>query len=252
MAGHSHWAKVKRAKATTDARRGKLWSKLARRIIVAAKTGGGKPEENLQLRYAIDDARAANVPKDTIENAIKRGTGEMGAESYERVIYEGYAPGGVAIMADCLTDNRNRTAPQMRKIFERAGGQLGGSNCVAWMFTQKGTFTIPAAAIEEDDLIEICLEAGAEDVKKEGDVFEVTCEVGDYGAVKEALAGGNVEMIAGEIAMVPNSTVAVGEDKAQQALGLMEALEEHDDVQNVYANFDIPEELAAKLEGKAP
>ncbi len=250
MSGHSHWAKVKRAKATTDARRGKLWSKLARRIIVAAKIGGGKPEDNLQLRYAIDDARAANVPKDTIENAIRKGTGELGSENYERAIYEGYGPGGVAVMVDCLTDNRNRTAPELRKIFERAGGQLGATNCVAWMFSQKGTFTVPAAAIGEDDLIEICLEAGADDVKKEGDVFEVTCEVGTFQAVKDSLAQRNVETIAAEIAMVPSTTATVTEDKAEQVLRLMEALEENDDVQNVYANFDIPEDVAAKLESK--
>ena len=251
MAGHSHWKKVKRAKAATDARRGKLWSKLARRIIVAAKTGGGKPEENLQLRYAIDDARTANVPKDTIENAIRRGTGELASENFERTIYEGYGPGGVAIMLDCLTDNRNRTAAQMRKIFERAGGQLGASNCVAWMFAQKGTFTISTSALEEDELIEICLEASADDVKKEGDVFEVTCEVGSFGAVRDALAEREIETIAAEIAMVPNNTVAVGEDKARQVLGLMEALEEHDDVQNVFANFDIPDELLSKLEARS-
>ena len=248
MSGHSHWAKIKRAKASVDARRGKLWSKLARRIIVAAKTGGGNPEENLQLRYAIEDAKSANVPKDTIANAIKRGTGELGSQEFERVVYEGYGPGGVAIMADCLTDNRNRTVPDLRRLFERVGGQLGETNCVAWMFEQKGIFTVPVSAIEEDELIGICLEAGADDIKTEGDVFEVTCQVGTFGALKEAIASREIEMIAAEIAMVPQSTVTVPEDKAQQALRLMESLEEHDDVQNVYANLDIPDELAAKLQ----
>ena len=250
MAGHSHWAKIKRAKATTDARRGRLWSKLARRIIVAAKSGGGKPDENLQLRYAMEDARAANVPKDTIANAIKKGTGELGAESYEQIVYEGYGPGGVAIMVDCLSDNRNRTVPEIRKIFERSGGQLGAANCVAWMFGRKGTFTVATSAVEEDALIELCLEAGAEDIKTEGDVFEVTCEVGSFSAIKDALAAREIETIAAEIAMIPNTTVAVEEDKAGQVLRLMEALEDHDDVQNVYANFDIPEDVAAKLEGR--
>jgi len=164
------------------------------------------------------------------------------------VLYEGYGPGGVALMVDCLTDNRNRTAAEMRKIFERAGGQLGATNCVAWMFTQKGTFTIPASAIEEDELIEVCLEAGADDVKREADVFEVTCEVADFGRVKEALSDRQVETIAAEIAMVASSSLSIGEDKARQVLALMEALEENDDVQNVYSNFDIPEEIAAKLE----
>ncbi len=248
MAGHSHWAKIKRAKASTDARRGRLWSKLARRIIVAAKAGGGNPDENLQLRYAIDDAKAANVPKDTIANAIKKGTGELGAKNYEQIIYEGYGPAGVAIIVECLTDNRNRTVPEMRKIFERAGGQLGAGNCVAWMFTRKGTFTIPVTAIQEDDLIELCLEAGADDVQQEADVFEVTCEVASFNTIKTALADKNVETIAAEVAMIPDTTIAVGQDKAVQVLKLMEALEDHDDVQNVYANFDIPDDVAAKLE----
>ncbi len=248
MSGHSHWATIRRSKAANDAKRGRLWSKLARRIIVAAKSGGGKPDENLQLRYAIDDAKSANLPKDTIENAIKKGTGELGAENYDRIFYEGYGPGGVAIMIECLTNNRNRTVPELRKIFERAGGQLGETNCVAWMFTQKGTFTIDASTVEEDALIEICLDAGADDVKKEGDVFEITCEVADFSAVKEALAKKGIKTIAAEIAMIPGTTIEVGSDKAQQILNLMEAMEDHDDVQNVFANFYIPDAVAAKLE----
>jgi YebC/PmpR family DNA-binding regulatory protein len=247
MAGHSHWARIKRAKAVTDARRGQQWSKLSRRIIVAAKTGGPNPDENLSLRYAIDDAKAANMPKDTIANAIKKGAGGTDGQNYEQVIYEGYGPAGVAVMIDCLTDNRNRTVPEIRKAFERAGGQLGNSNCVAWMFTQKGTFTIAADRVEEDALFEVCLEAGADDVARMGDVYEVTCEVADFAAIKNALAEKGIETLSAEIAMIPNTTVAVGEDKAQQVLNLMEALEEHDDVQNVYANFDIPDEVAAKL-----
>ena len=249
MSGHSHWSKIKRAKASTDARRGRIWSKLAKRIIVAAKTGGGNPDENLSLRYAMEDARAANMPKDTINNAIKRGTGELGSQEYVRIIYEGYGPGGVAVMVDCLTDNRNRTVPEIRKIFERAGGQLGSSNCVAYMFEQKGAFTISVDATQEEPLWELCLEAGADDVTTEGDVFEVTCEVGAFGTIKEALAAAEIETIAAEIAMVPNTKVDVAEDKARQVLGMMEALEDHDDVQNVYANFDISDEIAAKITG---
>ena len=248
MSGHSHWAKIKRSKATVDARRGREWSKLARRIIVAARVGGGKPEENLSLRYAIDDARAANMPKDTIANAIKRGTGEIGAENYEQVIYEGYGPGGVAIMVDCLTDNRNRTVPELRKIFERAGGQLGSSNCVAYMFEQKGTFTISADLTDEDTLLELALDAGAEDVRKETDVFEITCAPADFSAVKEALAVAGIETIAAEIAMVPTTSVTIAEDRARQVLTLMETLQDSEDVQNVYSNFDIPDDVAAKLE----
>ena len=251
MAGHSHWAKIKRAKATTDARRGRVWSKYARRIIVAARTGGGSPADNLQLRYAIDDARSVNMPRDTIENAIKKGTGELGTAQYERALYEGYGPGGVAIMVECLTDNRNRTAPELRNIFERAGGQLGGSNCVAWMFVQKGTLAVPASAVGEDALIELCLDAGADDVVKEDDVFVITCEPTKFSVVKEALAGRNIATASAEVGMVPNSTVPVAGDKARQVLNLVEALEEHDDVQNVYANFDVPDELADREKAKA-
>lgn len=247
MSGHSHWAKIKRAKASVDAKRGQAWSKLARRIIVAAKVGGGNPDENLQLRYAIDEAKAENMPRDTIANAIKKGTGALGAQNYERIMYEGYGPGGVAVMVDCLTDNRSRTAPEMRKIFERSGGQLGAGNCVAWMFVQKGIFLVPAAGVEEDALMELCLDAGADDVKRDGDEYSVTCEVPKFHGLKEGLAAHNIQTTSGQIAMIPNTTVTLGADRAQQVLTLMEALEDHEDVQNVYANFEIPEEIAAKL-----
>ena len=248
MAGHSHWAKIKRAKASSDAKKGQIWSKLARKIIVAARTGGGNPADNLQLRYAIEEARAANMPKDTIENAIKKGIGEVGSTNYEHIIYEGYGPGGVAIMVECLTDNRNRTAPELRKIFERAGGQLGSTNCVAWMFTQKGIFSVPADAISEDELIEICLDAGADDVRKEGDVYEITSQVSDFTKVKDALTEKGIELIQAEIAMVPNNTITLEPDKARQVISLVETLEDHDDVQKVFSNLDIPDEVAAELE----
>jgi len=248
MAGHSHWAKIKRAKASTDAKRGRVWSKLARRIIVAARTGGGKPEENLTLRYAIDDAKAANMPNDTIARAIKKGTGELQGVSYEQVVYEGYGPGGVAFLVDCLTDNRNRSASDMRKIFERAGGQLGSTNCVAWMFEQKGTFVVSAEAADEDTLMEIALDAGADDVSQEGDLFELTCEVGAFAAVRDALAEKEIETVSSELAMVPTTTVAVEADKAKQVMAMMESLEDNDDVQNVFANFDIPDEVMVEIE----
>jgi len=248
MSGHSHWAKIKRAKASNDAKRGRVWSKLARKIIVAAKVGGGKADDNLQLRYAIDEAKAANMPNDTIGKAIKKGTGELGAETYEQVIYEGYGAGGVAFFVECLTDNRNRTAPEMRKIFERAGGQLGASNCVAWMFEQKGSFVISADKADEETLMEIALEAGADDVKTEGDLFEITCQIQAFSAVKQALADRSITPDAAEIAMVPNNTVNVEIENARKVLGLAEALEEHDDVQNVYANFDIPDEILTAAE----
>jgi len=248
MSGHSHWARIKRSKAANDAKRGRNWSKLARRIIVAARTGGGNPEENLTLRYAIDDAKSANMPKDTIDKAVKKGSGELGADSYEPVRYEGYGPDGVAFLVDCLTDNRNRTAPEMRKIFERAGGQLGSSNCVAWMFHQKGTFVVSEDVADEDTLVEIALEAGADDVTREVGLFQIVCEVGAFAAVRQALADRDVETVSAEIGMVATNTVPVGADKARKVLGLMESLEEHDDVQNVFANFDIADEVMTELE----
>ncbi len=245
MAGHSHWAKIKRAKASNDAKRGRVWSKLARKIMVAAKQGGADPADNLQLRYAIDEAKAANMPNDTIDRAVKKGAGELGAENFQQVIYEGYGPGGVAFMVDCLTDNRNRTASEVRKIFERAGGQLGQSNCVAYMFTQKGSVVVSCDAADEDTLMEIALEAGADDVTAEGDLFEITCRPDAFSAVKAALEDREIPTVSAEIAMVPDNTVTVQPDKAPQVVKLMETLEDHDDVQNVYANFDIPEEILA-------
>ncbi len=248
MSGHSHWAKIRRAKASTDAKRGRVWSKLARKIIVAAKVGGGNPDDNLQLRYAIDEAKSANMPNDTIDKAIKKGTGTLEAQTYEEMVYEGYGPGGVAFLVDCLTDNRNRIAAEMRKIFERAGGQLGGSNCVAWMFEKKGTFVISSEKADEDTLMEIALDAGADDVTSEGDLFEIVCQVSAFSAVKQALSERGIEPDAAEIAMIPKNTVTVEADKARQVLNLMEALEEHEDVQNAYANFDIPDEIMAEVE----
>jgi YebC/PmpR family DNA-binding regulatory protein len=247
MAGHSHWSKIKRAKASTDAKRGREWSKLARRIIVAAKSGGN-PEENLTLRYAIDDAKAANMPNDTIDKAIKKGTGELGAENYEQVIYEGYGPAGVAFLVDCLTDNRNRTAPEMRKIFERGGGQLGNSGCVAYLFEQRGRFVIAADQADEDTLMELALENGADDVLVEEDGFVVTSEVPAFSGLREALSAADIETLEGEIAMVPANTIAVDADHARQILNLYEALEDNDDVQNVYANFELPDEVIAEME----
>ena len=250
MSGHSHWSKIKRGKAATDAKRGRVWSKLARRIIVAAKTGGGNPDDNLTLRYAIDEARTVNMPNDTIEKAIKKGTGELGAEQYEQIVYEGYGPGGVAFLVDCLTDNRNRTVPDIRKIFERSGGQLGAANCVAWMFEKKGRFLVSAELANEDLLMEIALEAGADDVQLYDDTFEIISEASAFAAVKQAIAAHGLETISAELAMVPQTTVAVGADKAKQVITLLEAVEEQDDVQNVFANFDIPDDVVDELAQK--
>lgn len=249
MSGHSKWSKIKRAKASTDARRGKTWSKIARRIIMAAKAGGPNPEENLHLRYAVEEGRKENMPNDTIQNAIKKGSGESGGANYEEVLYEGYGTDGVAVMCECLTDNRHRTAPELRKIFENAAGQLGNSGCVAWMFHQKGSFTIEADKIEEDRLMELALEAGADDVVLSTDTYEVTCEPSDFAAVKQALAEADVPTVEAAITRVPANALAVSDPaKARRILRLMDALDSHDDVQHVYANFDIPDEIVGQLE----
>ena len=249
MSGHSHWAGIKHKKAANDAKRGRVWSKIARMIIVAAKAGGGDPAQNLTLRYAIDKAKAANMPKDTIEKAVKKGTGELGAVNYEDVLYEGYGPGGVAIMVDGLTDNRNRTAPEIKKIFEKRGGSLGASGCVNWMFSKKGLITVRADAIAEDDLMEIALSAGADDMDNTGEVYELTCEAGAYEQLKKGLEEKEIPTEIAEISMVPQNMVSVGDaNTARKILGLMEDLEDHDDVLNVYANFDIPDDILAKAE----
>ncbi len=248
MAGHSHWARIKRAKAANDAKRGKVWSKIARKIIIAARAGGGNPDENLNLRYAIDEGKDANMPKDTIAKAIKKGAGELAGENYEQVIYEGYGPGGVAFMVDCLTDNRNRTAPEMRKIFEKVGGQLGSSNCVAWMFEQKGTFVVSAEKADEDTLMEIALDAGADDVVADGDLFEITCAPSVFSDVKEALTAREIETVSAELGMVPANRMELEGDEARKAIHLMDALEDHDDVQNIYVNFDVSDDIMAEAE----
>ncbi len=244
MSGHSHWAGIKHKKALVDAKRGKLWSKLAKAIIVAAKSGGGDPDANLRLRYAIDDAKAVSMPKENIQRAIKRGTGELDGGNLEEVVYEGYGSGGVAILCEVLTDNRNRTAGEIRKIFELSDGKLGGSGCVAWMFDNKGLFLIPENAIEEERLMEIALEAGADDVQRTGDKFEVVCNPALYRDVAKALADAGIAPEASQITRVAKNTVDINESEtAQKVLRLMERLDDHDDVQVVSSNFNIPDEV---------
>jgi YebC/PmpR family DNA-binding regulatory protein len=244
MAGHSHWSKIKRAKGATDAKRGKVWSKIARKIIIAAKNGGD-PRDNLNLRYVIDEAKGANMPKDTIEKAILKGTGELGGENYEAALYEGYAPGGVAILIDALTNNRARTAPEMRMIFEKAGGNLATSGSVAFQFVKQGIIAIKKSSVEEDALLELALDAGAEDVKIDGEVFEVITTPTAYLKVKDAIAAGNIAIEASEVTNLPTSTVAVDVEKAQTLMKLIEALEDNDDVQSVSHNAEIPEGVVA-------
>lgn len=245
MAGHSHWAKIKRAKGANDAKRGKVWSKIARKIIIAAKSGGGDPAANLALRYVIEEAKASNMPKDTIANAIKKGTGELGAENYESATYEAYAPGGVAIMIDALTNNRSRTAPDLRNILEKAGGNLAQSGAVAFQFTKSGVITIKSDAIDEDSLMEKALEAGADDVRDEGEVFEVITQPTAFHKVKDALAEAGITIEAAEITYLPNSTVPVEGEAAQKLLRLIDALDDNDDVQSVSHNAEIPDSVEA-------
>jgi len=247
MAGHSHWARIRRAKAVTDARRGRTWSKLARALIVAARQGGGDPDSNLNLRYAMDAARAANMPKDTIERAIKKGTGGLAGEQFEELQFEGYGPGGVALLIRVLTDNRNRTAPGIRRIFELHGGNLGAANSVAWMFRPRGLFTIPAGQASEDRLTEIALETGADDVRAVGDAFELSCDPGVYERVRQALRQANITPENAEIAMTPASTVALEGELAERVAKLIEELEEHEDVQKVFSNFEMSEADLARL-----
>ncbi len=240
MAGHSHWAKIKRAKGANDAKRGKVWSKIARKIIIAARNGGD-PRDNLSLRYTIDEAKAANMPKDTIEKAIMKGTGELGAENYESVVYEAYAPGGVALMIEGLTNNRARTAPELRSIFEKHGGSLAASGAVAFQFVKQGLITIRTDAVEEDRLLEVALESGAEDVKNEGEVYEVVTMPGTLMKVRDGIAAAKIPVEAAEIANIPTSTVPIDVERAQKLLKLIDILEDNDDVQTVSHNAEIPE-----------
>jgi YebC/PmpR family DNA-binding regulatory protein len=244
MAGHSHWAKIKRAKGATDVKRGKIWSKIARKIIIAAKNGGD-PRDNLNLRYTIDEARAANMPRDTIEKAILKGTGELGGENYEAAVYEGYAPGGVAIMVDVLTNNRSRTAPEMREIFERNGGNFGASGSVAFQFQKRGLLTIKTAGVDEEKLMEIALEAGAEDVVNEGEVYEVTTSPNLLHKVKDAITAAKIPVEAAEVTYIPNNSVEIDAERAQKLMKLIDALEDNDDVQSVSHNAQLPGEMNA-------
>lgn len=252
MAGHSHWANIARKKGAVDAKRGKLFGKLSRAIIVAAQAGGGDPATNLRLRYAIEKARQASMPKDTIERAIRKGTGEDGGgNKFEELVYEGYGPGGVAILCDILTDNRNRTASEVRKIFEIHGGSLGGTGSVLWMFEVKGIIQVNKEAIDEDRLFELALEAGAEDVKDEGDYFEVICAPDSFPAVRDALEATGVPFESAEIRRVPTTTVELDAETGRKVLKLINALEEQDDVQSVTANFNIPDEVMEEVMNEA-
>ncbi|MEE2973207.1 MAG: YebC/PmpR family DNA-binding transcriptional regulator [Planctomycetota bacterium] len=242
MAGHSKWANIKHRKAAVDKKRSKLWSNCSRAIIVAARQGGGDPKFNTTLRYAIDDAKAANMPKDTIEKAVKKGTGEIEGESYEPARYEGYGPGGVAIIADCLQSNANKTAPEIRFIFDKAGGNLGTPNSVAFGFTQEGMILLDAEKHSEDDVLEPALEAGAKDVVAGDGYVQITTEPTELLDVKEALLAAGIEMESAEVTFTPSTSVELDVEGGRKVLRLIDALEDHDDVQKVYHNAEIPEE----------
>jgi len=248
MSGHSKWSTIKHKKARADAKRGKNWSKLARNVTMAAKSGGN-PDDNPRLRLAIDKAKTDNMPKDTIEKAIKKGTGELAGADYEEIVYEGYGVNGVAVMARALTDNRNRTAGEVKKIFERAGGNLGSTNCVAWMFSPKGVFTISGESVTEDRLMEIALEAGADDSSSSEMVHEVTCAPEQYETVKTALEAAGIEIMSSDVTNVASDTITLNLESAKKVLRLIEALEDQDDVESVSSNFDIPDDVVKQLTG---
>jgi len=248
MSGHSHWATIKRKKGAVDTKRGKAFSKLTKAIMVAAKQGGGNPDMNLKLSYAVEKAKQANLPKDNIERAIKKATGELEGVSFDECVYEGYGPGGIAIIMEILTDNRNRTAAETRKIFEKAGGNLGETGCVSWMFEQKGLIIVDASAINEDDLMEITLEAGAEDMEVVGDSYQITCAISDFESVKNALKDKEIVSKEADLSLIPTNFIDVDEKLGEKILNLMDTLENHDDVQNVYANFNLSESYLAELQ----
>lgn len=244
MSGHSKWSTIKHKKGAADAKRGKIFTKLIKEIMISARLGGGNADGNPRLRAAILAARAENMPKDNIDRAIKKGAGGLEGANYEETTYEGYGPGGVAVLVDVMTDNRNRAASEVRHVFSRNGGSLGEAGCVSWMFSKKGTVIFSKEKVSEDELMEIALDAGAEDVKDQEDQFEVTTSLEDFLTVKAAFDSKGLSYELAEISMVPQTTVAIEEEKlAQQLLRLMDALEDCDDVQNAYANFDIPDEI---------
>ena len=245
MSGHSKWSSIKHKKGAADAKRGKLFSKLARSIIVAAKDGGGDPANNLALQNAIEKAKSYSMPKDNIERAIAKGAGSgADADAFEAIVYEGYGPEGVAVIVEALTDNRNRTASEVRHIFTKFGGNLGTTGAVAWQFERRGVVLVPATGIDEDELFLAAADAGAEDLEADGDVFQVTSAPESLAAVRESIESAGFAVESAELQLVPKTTVAVEDEvKARQVMRLIEALEENDDVQDVYANFDIPEQI---------
>lgn len=248
MSGHSKWANIKRRKGAVDAKRGKIFTRLIKEITVAARMGGGDIEGNPRLRSAVTTAKAENMPKDNITRAIKKGTGEIAGEIYEEILYEGYGPGGVAVLVECMTDNRNRTVADVRHYFAKSNGNLGENGCVAWMFEKKGQIQVDKKTISEDRLMDMALEAGAEDVVEDENEFQVLTAPESFDAVKDALTQSGLTILDSSVSMIPKNTVEVTEETVARALmKLLENLEDHDDVQNVFANFDIDDDLVDRV-----
>ncbi len=244
MAEHSKWANIQHRKGRVDAQRGKLWSKLSKGIIVAAKSGGGDPNANFRLRKAIDDAKAVSMPKDNIARAIKRGTGELAGGDLEEILYEGYGPGGVAVMCETLTDNRNRTGPELRSIFSKLGGEIGKSGCVSYLFERKGLFVFDAQTVDEETVMEVALENGGDDVESTDDgKLQVTCSPDQFQSLEEALQKAELTMEVKEVTRLPQTTVDVESKIAKKVIRLLEAIDEHDDVQTVSTNLNIPDDV---------
>lgn len=248
MSGHSKWSTIKRKKGAIDAKRGKIFTRLIKEITVAARAGGGDPEGNPRLRTAVLAAKVENMPKDNIIRAIKKGTGEIAGEVYDEIMYEGYGPGGVAVLVECMTDNRNRTVADVRHFFAKNNGNLGESGCVSWMFDKKGLILVEKGKTSEEELFDMALEAGAEDMVEEESEFQIFTAPEDFEAVRTALEGQGVALVDASVSMVPKNTVEVVDEKIGRSLmKLMESLEDHDDVQNVYSNFDIDDELMEQI-----
>lgn len=247
MSGHSKWANIKHKKGKEDAKRGKVFTKLIKEITVAARMGGGDPSCNPRLRTAIAGAKSENMPKDNLERAIKKGTGELEGVSYDEIVYEGYGPGGAAVIVESLTDNKNRSIADIRHIFNKWGGNIGSSGCVSWMFDKKGLIAVNKEDVDEDFLMETAIEAGAEDVKDEGDTFEVLTAPEDFDAVKEAIDNAKITHIMAEVAMIPQNMAPLEGTDAEKMLKMMDALDDCDDVQNVHTNADIPDDIAASM-----
>ncbi len=249
MSGHSKWATIKRKKGKADAERGRMFTRFIKEITVAARAGGGDPDANPRLRTAIATAKGANMPQDNIKRAIQKGTGELPGVSYEEASYEGYGPAGVAVYLMTLTDNKKRTVSEIRHLFTRFGGNLGENGCVAWMFDSMGIITVETSVVDEDTLMEIAIEAGASDMINAGDVYEITTPPSDLENVRQALENKSIPITSAETTMIPQNTISLNEKQAETMLKLYEALEEHDDVQNVYSNFDIADDIMEKLAG---